>query len=148
MLLKETVVTYKVTRHPSLNAKKIVSSRLAFEIFNQVMTDRIVEYFYVIYMNSGSGYIGHSMISKGGIAGTVADLRIILRDALLCGATAMICAHNHPSGNLKPSEQDIRLTRKLKEAGDLMDVKLLDHILLGDQLCTEFYSFADQGVVF
>jgi DNA repair protein RadC len=71
-----------------------------------------------------------------------------LRDALLCGATAMICAHNHPSGNLKPSEQDIRLTRKLKEAGDLMDVKLLDHILLGDQLCTEFYSFADQGVVF
>lgn len=148
MLLKETVVSYKVTRHPNLEAKKITSSRLAFEIFNQVMTDRVVEYFYVIYLNSSSQYIGHSMISKGGIAGTVADVRVILRDALLCGATAMICAHNHPSGNLVPSEPDVRLTRKLKDAAQIMDVKLLDHIILGEQENDEFYSFADKGMVF
>lgn len=123
----------------------ISSSQLAYEQFKVELADLNHEEFWVLCLSSGSNVLAKKRISSGGIAGTVADIRMILRAALDTKATALIVAHNHPSGSLKPSEPDIRLTRKLKEAGEIMDIKLLDHLIVSD---VGYYSFADQGLVF
>jgi DNA repair protein RadC len=83
-------------------------------------------------------------VSKGGISGTVTDVRIILKNAVLLTASGVIVAHNHPSGNLNPSESDIKITTKIKEAGNLLDIQLLDHLIIYD---SDYYSFADNGVL-
>jgi len=83
-------------------------------------------------------------ISKGGISGTVTDVRIVLKSAVLNTASGMIVAHNHPSGNLSPSDSDIKITQKIKEAGLLLDVQLLDHLIMAG---TDYYSFADNGAL-
>ena len=83
-------------------------------------------------------------ISKGGISGTVTDVRIVLKSAVLNTASGMIVAHNHPSGNLSPSDSDIRITQKIKEAGLLLDVQLLDHLIIAG---VDYYSFADNGAL-
>ncbi len=123
----------------------VQSSQDAFQQLRAELVDLNHEEFWVLYLRSGSKLIQRKRISMGGITGTVADVRLILRTALELRATAMIVAHNHPSGNLKPSEPDIRLTKKLREASDIMDVKLLDHIIIGDG---DYFSFADEGLVF
>ena len=81
-------------------------------------------------------------LSKGGITGTIVDIRLLLKKALELGAVALILAHNHPSGNLFPSPQDIALTKKLVEAGKILSIKILDHLIIGDK---GYYSFADEG---
>ena len=83
-------------------------------------------------------------VSKGGISGTVVDIRIILREAINRYASGIILAHNHPSGNCVPSEQDIQITKKLKEACKLMDMNLLDHLIVCDK---KYYSFGDEGII-
>jgi DNA repair protein RadC len=83
-------------------------------------------------------------VSKGGISGTVTDVRIILKNAVLMTASGVIVAHNHPSGNLNPSESDIKITSNIKEAGNLLDIQLLDHLIIYD---SDYYSFADNGVL-
>lgn len=102
------------------------------------------EEFYVLYLNRANKVICHKQISSGGISGTVADVRIILRHALEQLASHIIAVHNHPSGNLKPSDADIRLTRQLKEAAKLMDIHLLDHLIIAEK---SYYSFADEGIL-
>lgn len=102
------------------------------------------EEFHVLYTSRGNRLIAHSQISSGGISGTVADIRHILSLGLIFAATGMIMAHNHPSGNMRPSQQDIELTRKVKEAGKLMDITLLDHVIIAGDL-NSYYSFADEG---
>ena len=87
--------------------------------------------------------IGSYELSKGGITATIADIRIILSVALKTLATGLILAHNHPSGNLKPSEADVNLTNKIKEAAKLMDIQVLDHLILADG---GYYSFSDEGI--
>lgn len=84
-------------------------------------------------------------ISSGGITGTVVDIRIVLRYALISKATSMVLCHNHPSGNLKPSQADIDLTKKVKQAGDIMDIQLVDHVIIGSE--SNYYSFADEGII-
>ena len=102
------------------------------------------EYFKVLFLNQANQVLGYTLISGGGITETTADVRLIFQAALLTNSVAMILAHNHPSGNLKPSPEDIRLTKQVREAAQIMRIKVLDHIILSD---TEYYSFADEGML-
>ncbi|MDE3235131.1 MAG: DNA repair protein RadC [Bacteroidota bacterium] len=102
------------------------------------------EVFVVVYLNNANKILHHEIISEGGITGTVADPRLILRKALEHRATALILSHNHPSGNLKPSRQDELLTHKIKEAASYLDIKVLDHVIISNE---GYYSFADEGLL-
>jgi len=102
------------------------------------------EVFAVLYLNNANKIKNFEIVSQGGITGTVADPRIILRKALENGATALVLSHNHPSGNLKPSRADEELTTKLKHAASFMDIKVLDHIIVSEE---GYYSFADEGML-
>ena len=102
------------------------------------------EYFKVLFLNQANHILGYTLISEGGLTETTADVRLIFQAALLTNSVALILAHNHPSGNLKPSPEDIRLTKQVREASNFMRIKILDHIILSD---TEYYSFADEGML-
>lgn len=103
-----------------------------------------VESFIVIALNRANRVIGFYKVSQGGVTGTVADPKVIFQFALLANATSLIIAHNHPSGNLQPSNADEKLTQQIKNAGQLLDIKVLDHIIVTE---TSFYSFADEGIL-
>jgi len=102
----------------------------------------VKEYFFVILLNQANQVVGYNKLSEGGISGTVADIRLCFALALKSLACAMILVHNHPSGGLKPSEADKQLTKKFCEAGELLDIKVLDHIILTQ---ASYCSFADDG---
>ena len=121
---------------------KVASSRDVFEIFQPILGDIQVEEFWILLLNRANYVIAKELVSKGGVAGTVADAKIIFRMAVDKLASSIILCHNHPSGNIKPSPQDVQLTKKLKEAGLLMDITVLDHLIIAD---TYYYSFADEG---
>ncbi len=123
---------------------KIVSSQQAHAVLNPKLSDLPHEEFWVIFLNRQNNVIKLDCISKGGVSGTVVDIRLILKPAIECLASGMILAHNHPSGNLKPSQEDISLTKKVKEAASMMDISLQDHIIIGDQA---YFSFADEGLL-
>lgn len=109
-----------------------------------MLGDLPYEEFWVILLNRANKIIDTVKISQGGLAGTVTDIRIILRLALERLASSIILVHNHPSGNLKPSESDIHLTKRLKEGGALMDIAVLDHVIVSDH---DALSFADEGII-
>lgn len=127
-----------------LSRQTITQSKDAAEILIPLMRDLGHEVFYVLYLSQSSSVIRCEHIGKGGLTSTVADIRIILKSALLNSASRLIVAHNHPSGNLKPSREDIAMTEKLKEAAALMDIKLLDHLVIGDN---NYCSMADEGLL-
>lgn len=102
------------------------------------------EYFYILLLNRNNHVIGHSLISMGGLAGTVIDVRIILQTAILSNACSIILSHNHPSGNLFPSDADKEITRKIKDAGKHMDIPVLDHLIMSKD---SYFSFADEGII-
>lgn len=104
----------------------------------------LVEQFKVLFLNRANKVICFYSVSSGGITGTVADPRLIFAAALKVNAIALILSHNHPSGSLKPSRADEELTQKIKGAGNLLDIKVLDHIILTSE---EHYSFADEGLL-
>ena len=110
--------------------------------FCDLETIEIFECFSVICLNKANKPISWVQLSQGGTSGTVADVKLIFTHALLCGASAIICVHNHPSGRLKPSEADDFMTKKIKESGKLLDIVLLDHLIL---TVDGYYSFADEG---
>lgn len=126
-----------------LERPTITSSADAADIIVPLLRDLNHEVFCVLFLNQANRVIRHETISSGGLTGTIADIRIILKNALLQNANQLIIAHNHPSGNLKPSTADIALTQKLKEAALLMDIKLLDHLIVGG---TSYISLADEDV--
>jgi DNA repair protein RadC len=132
---KETETTQRI---------KINTSKNAFEIFNKKLGDLPHEEFWILILNRANQIIKQECISKGGITGTVVDIRIVTKLAIENNASGIMVAHNHPSGNLQPSTQDIDLTKKLKEALHLFDVSLIDHIIVGD---SDYYSFADKGIL-
>jgi DNA repair protein RadC len=124
--------------------KKIGSSKDVFEIFQTNMADSPFEEFWILLVNRANKIIGKHQISQGGVSGTVADPKRIFQLALENLASGIILCHNHPSGNIQPSQQDIKLTRKINDAAKLLDINLLDHIILGDE---NYYSFADNGMM-
>ncbi len=120
------------------------SSKQAAEIVIPLLRDLNHEVFCVLYLNQASRLLRHEIVSSGGLTGTVADIRIILKNALLHNANQLIVAHNHPSGNLQPSNADKELTRKLRDAATSMDIKLLDHLIVAG---VSYLSFADEGLM-
>ena len=123
---------------------KITSSSSVFEVMQPVIGELDHEEFWILYLNNSNKIIEQFQISKGGITGTLVDVRITLRKALELGAVSLILAHNHPSGNLNPSEADKQLTRKLKTAAESLDIKILDHIIVTEK---SYFSFADEGLL-
>jgi DNA repair protein RadC len=126
---------------------KVTNSKDAYEFLKKAFDRRLLqlqESFVVLYLdraNQISGYYKHSV---GGIAGTVADPRIIFATAIASASSGLILSHNHPSGNLTPRQADIEITRKIKEGGKLLEIQLLDHVIVTK---TGYYSFADEGLI-
>ncbi|NOU17706.1 MAG: DNA repair protein RadC [Bacteroidales bacterium] len=125
-----------------LNRPKIHSSNDVKEIFQAQLADLPHEEFWVLYMNRANKVLDQTRITQGGVTGTVFDIKLIMKSAIEKLASSIIVCHNHPSGNPKPSEQDIQITQKLKEAAQIFEISLLDHIIVTDSEC---YSFADNG---
>lgn len=124
--------------------EKISGSRDVFEYFQNNLADNPYEEFWVLLLTRANKIIKKSSISQGGIAGTVADPKKIFKTALENNASSIILCHNHPSGNIKPSEADIKLTKKLKDAELLLDISVLDHVIVGDNT---YFSFADENLM-
>lgn len=122
--------------------QQVNESRDIAQFLKTRLQDLSFEVFAVLYLNRANRIINFEIISQGGITGTVADPRIILKKALENEAVSLILCHNHPSGNLKPSRADELLTNKIKEAALLLDIRVLDHIIVSDR---GYYSFADEG---
>jgi DNA repair protein RadC len=125
-------------------AIKISSSNEAANFIRRFYFDdiEIFESFFILLLNQANKTIGYAKISQGGIAGTVVDVRIIAKYAVESLAVSVILAHNHPSGNLKPSEADLTITKKIKEGLKILDIKVFDHIIL---TADSYYSFEDEG---
>ncbi len=127
--------------------RSIASSRDAMEIFREHFDGDEMDYresFFALYLNQANKVLGIKKISESGISSTLVDVRIVLQAALLCNASGIIVAHNHPSGNLNPSSSDVKMTAQIKEASKVMDMTLLDHVILTSD---SHYSFADDGMI-
>ena len=122
----------------------IASSTNAFEVLMPVFADLNHEEFWILMLNYAKHVIGMQMISKGGVAGTVADPKVIFKIALEYNASFLILAHNHPSGNLRPSVEDMEITQRLMRAGTLLSLPVIDHLILTNG---KYFSFADEGMV-
>ncbi|HMK07191.1 MAG TPA: JAB domain-containing protein, partial [Flavobacterium sp.] len=99
---------------------------------------------WIIYLNNANKVISKSQLSKGGITGTLVDVRLVFKTAIEIGAVGIILSHNHPSGTLQPSEPDKQITRKLKAAGENLDIKILDHLIITE---SSYFSFSDAGIL-
>lgn len=119
--------------------------RHALQFYNK-NTLALQEQFVALYLNRANAVLGGHLCATGGITGTIADIRLILGIALKAGACGIIISHNHPSGNLTPSRADQDITRRIKEAGKLMDITLLDHIIIAPSEGS-YYSFAEEGML-
>ena len=124
--------------------KQITGSKDLFDIFHPLLSDLIYEEFWILLLNKANKIIGKYCISEGGMSGTVADPVKIFKKAIENNASGIILCHNHPSGNLKPSEADINLTKKMRDGGKLLDISVLDHIIIGEE---KYFSFADEGLI-
>ena len=136
----------KTTYSPKANRPKITGSGDTYTTLKPAF-ENCLEYFEsfkIMLLNNSNEVLGFCTISEGGITGTIVDVRMIFQKALIANATSIILAHNHPSGGLKPSQADITITEKIKKAGNVLDINILDHIIL-----TKFtyYSFADEGIL-
>jgi DNA repair protein RadC len=125
-------------------SQKIMSSQSVFELMQPIIGELPHEEFWIIYLNNSNKVITKFQLSKGGITGTLVDIRLVLKNALTCGAVGLILSHNHPSGALKPSEADRQITIKLKAAAEQLDLKVLDHVIITE---TAYYSFSDEGIL-
>lgn len=124
--------------------KAITTSRDIAEMMLPRMSDLAHEEFVVVMLNRANEIIGKHVLSKGGVSGTVVDPKLVFKEAIEKLACGIILCHNHPSGNLKPSNEDIKLTKKIKEAGQFLEILVLDHIIIGGD---SYYSFADEGLL-
>lgn len=127
----------------SVELHKITSSKAVFEIMQPIIGELPHEEFWVLYLNNSNKVIYKSQLSKGGITGTVVDVRLIFKMALEHNATSIILSHNHPSGKLLASDADRDITKKLKFAGEQLDIKVLDHIIITEK---GYLSFQDEGI--
>lgn len=127
----------------TIELKKITSSKAVFEIMQPIIGELPHEEFWVLYLNNSNKVIYKAQLSKGGITGTVVDIRLLFKTAFEQNATSIILTHNHPSGKLQASDADLEITKKLKLAGNQLDVKVLDHIIITEN---GYFSFQDEGI--
>ena len=123
---------------------KIKSSKDSFELFGPILEDLPYEEFWIAYLNRANKVISKTKLSKGGIIGTVIDVKLIMKSAIEKLASGLILCHNHPSGNLKPSNEDLKITKQLTDAAKLFDINVVDHIIIGNN---EYLSFVDEGLI-
>ncbi|MBR9854566.1 MAG: DNA repair protein RadC [Algicola sp.] len=131
-------------REDTSKITKIKSSHDAYELLYPLIGELPHEEFWIVYLNNSNKVLHKCQLSKGGITGTLVDVRLVLKQALELGAVGLILAHNHPSGTLSPSTTDKQLTNKLKMASEALDIKILDHLILTHH---EYLSFADKGIL-
>jgi len=122
----------------------VKSSETVFNLFHPLLGDLEHEEFWLLLLNRANRVLGRFKVSQGGLSGTVIDTRIILKKALDNLASSIIVCHNHPSGNQQPSDADVKITEKLKKAAEMLEIKLLDHIIVADK---SYFSFADEGLI-
>lgn len=128
----------------SLERKQIKSSEDAYSYFEPILSDLPHEEFWILLLNRSNKIIESVRIGAGGVAAVVVDVKIIAKEAVMRLASGIILAHNHPSGNVTPSNEDRQITQKAREACNLLDIKLLDHIIVGNN---RYYSFANEGII-
>jgi len=131
-------VTQQTSRIP------VKSSETVFKLFHPILGDLDHEEFWLLMLNRANRVLGRFKVSQGGLSGTVIDTRIILKKALDNLASSIVVCHNHPSGNNQPSDADVKITQKLKKAAEMLEIKLLDHVIIADK---SYFSFADEGLI-
>jgi len=128
----------------ALEKPKITSSKSVFDVMQPIIGELQHEEFWIIYLNNANKIQLKMQMSKGGITGTIVDTRLIFKRAIELTATGIILCHNHPSGTLRPSASDINLTKKIKKGGEVLDIKILDHVIITEK---SYYSFADENML-
>jgi DNA repair protein RadC len=125
---------------------KVTSSQDAYDYLISVWSPQVerIEEFLILCLNRANKVLGYAKISQGGLSGTVADPKVIFQVALKANASSVILCHNHPSGNTKPSDNDIQLTKKLKKAGEFLELNVLDHLIITTD---SYFSFADESLL-
>ena len=144
------VAEIKLVYQNKVSAKdrpQVSSSLDAYQIFLANWTDQLgfIEEFYILLLDRSNRVMGHYKVSQGSMAGTIVDPKVVFAAALKARTSAIILAHNHPSGNLYPSQADKALTQKLSKAGKLLDLPILDHLILSPE--GGYYSFSDEGLI-
>ncbi|KOS06449.1 hypothetical protein AM493_10685 [Flavobacterium akiainvivens] len=127
-----------------VDLKQITSSKAVFDIMQPIIGELPHEEFWIIYLNNSNKVIYKAQLSKGGLTGTVVDARLVFKTALEHNAVGIILSHNHPSGALNASDADRQITRQLKMAGQALDIKVLDHVIITEKA---YMSFADEGIL-
>jgi DNA repair protein RadC len=144
--LCEVQVSYK-NNVKAADRKKITSSKDAYSILQAIYNpDKVehVEEMFLLFLNRGNHVLGWAKISSGGTSGTVVDVKLVYQLALGANASALVFSHNHPSGSVKPSDADVKLTKKMQQAGLLLDILVVDHIIYAPDA---YYSFSDEGMI-
>lgn len=145
-MVAEVELSYRNVVKPS-QRPRVTSSKEGYDLLLSSWDENRIEFveeFKILLLNTANKVLGIFEVSKGGVAGTVADPKLIFMAALKCNASAIILSHNHPSGNLNPSSQDLYITKKIVEGGKLLDIRILDHLIITIE---GYYSFSDEGVL-
>ena len=143
-IVSEVALSYK-NRVPYNQRQKVITSHSAYEVLTNIFPADTIDFretFIVLYLNRAQQVLGYSIVAEGGTTSVAVDVKMIIQTALLANASAIIIAHNHPSGNLRPSIEDNRLTQRVAEAAKLFDIKVLDHLIVTSET---FYSYSDNG---
>lgn len=143
-IVSEVELTYK-NNVPYNQRQKISNSQGAYEILTNLFPENTMDYretFIVLYLNRANQVLGYSVISQGGTSNTTVDIKMVIQTALLANASCIMLAHNHPSGNVQPSSDDNKITKRIIEAARLFDITVLDHIIITNE---SYYSFTDNG---
>ncbi len=140
----------QVSYHPTKvsERRKICSSLCVNDVLKEIWnqdTIQLLEEFICLFLDRKNGIIGYRVLGRGSNCGTVVDSRLMFSVALALSASSIIVSHNHPSGNMKPSSEDLKLTKKIKQAGEFLEIKLLDHVIVSAN--NSYYSFLDEGML-
>ena len=144
VLAEAAIELYKRLQIKQAERQQVISSDTVCDILRPLIGDIEKEEFWAVYLNQSNRIIRRERLSVGGIAGTYVDIRLIMKEALLCNATGIIIAHNHPSGNEKPSGEDNRITEQVKKAAELLNIRLLDHVIITSNT---YYSYMDNDML-
>ena len=143
-LAEAAVELYKRVQIKQAERRQIISGETAYNILRPLIGDIEREEFWAIYLNQSNRIIRKERLSAGGLTGTYVDVRLIMKGALLCSATGIIISHNHPSGNEKPSGEDNRITEQVKKAADVLNIRLIDHVIITSNT---YYSYVDNDML-